>query len=155
MKANNIVALLFVFASGCWAQNNKGMFKYAVPTPLKNNQIQVDSLIQNNMKVLEKSKIILFPWKQIDGSYGILPVLIVNDNDTLKKQMVFNYNETHDHLEKRLTLMKEIVEYHKAIKKAELELAQLKEERDRILKKLDYVKTKLSKCEKFQLNRLE
>ncbi|MBN2011014.1 hypothetical protein JW960_16825 [candidate division KSB1 bacterium] len=155
MKAKIIIALLFVFVSTCWAKNDKDLITYAIPTPLQNKQSNLDSLVQNNMKSLEKGIIILLHRKQKDGSYKMLPVLIVHDKDLAKKNMVQRYDETDNFSEKQLSLLKEIEDYQKAIKKAEHDLEQLKEVRDIMQNNLSDMKNKVKKSSKTRLNRSE
>ena len=139
-----------IISINCWAQKpNKHNFRYALPT-LKNDQsFQVNK--SNNLN----SNIVFLPWKQIDGSFGLLPVIVMENKHDIHNDTPTEYNEFHNILEKRLKLLREILEFHQAIKQAKSDLQKLKQERERVVKKMNLIKTILLKKNKMQLNRLE
>ena len=155
MKTKTIIVLLFVFVSACWAKNNKDLFRYAIPPLQQNKQINLNSLVQNNLKILEKNSIILLFRKHKDGSFGILPLLIFHNKDLPQKNNELIYNETDGYLKRRLTLLKEIAEYQKAIIKAEQDIEQLKQEHNILQNALNNFKKKVKKSDKSRLNRSE
>lgn len=53
-------------------------------------------------------------------------------------------NEIYNYLEQRAIMLKEVVEYHKAIKQAKVELDELKKEREAIQKRLVFLKRLLA-----------
>ena len=74
-----------------------------------------------------------------------------NDERQVPDKLIFERDENYNYLQKRKELLKEIVGYHEALKRAENELTDLKKERDILLKKLEQLKSILEKKSKAKL----
>lgn len=132
-----MILLMFILATGCWAQNDINNKDYLDIVPI---QKLLHHLINSN-------NIIFFRWQRIEGGIGIIGVPNLNMEKIFDGDRKIERETIQDSLKARLKLLKEIVEYHRAIKKAKQELAQLRQERDNIIKKLDFLKVRLNRLQ--------
>jgi hypothetical protein len=133
-------------------KNIPPQFKHAIPDPSKIEKIYLDTLQTNE---LPENSIYFLPIKRADGTFEVLPIFIMNNEELLKKAIPLKHKNVYKNLDEHLSLLKEIAEYQNAIKEAQKELVQLKQEREQIAKRLNELRSVLKKNNKIRLNRLE
>ncbi|MBN2012891.1 hypothetical protein JW960_26410 [candidate division KSB1 bacterium] len=156
MRYVMFIALLLLCHSMAWASPDaSNSFRLAVPDQQQQDNSLLNYFAQQFGLDQSFENIIFIPWRQIDGTDGVLPVLILEKPDPQVNLMRQDQQQLLDDFKKRMEAIDEIQSYHEAIVQSQEELMLLKKERDAILKRLEYLKTLLENKGKTRLDRME